>query len=471
MAAGEPVKPDSIRHTAMKYRILSILIGLLAALSATAASPNIVFILADDMGYADLQCFGAPDAKTPHIDQLAADGVRFTNTYAMGPECTPSRTSILTGRYPQRVGGMECAIGTGNVGRYDDAIRLAEKHQLGLPADMALLAPSLKEVGYTNVIFGKWHLGYDDHFSPLDQGFDEFAGFLGGNVDYYQHTELSDIDAFVSGRKPIEREGYLTDLITEDALAFLEKRSKSPKKPFFLYLPHAAPHFPFQAPGADPGKPPTAEEWMKGTRADYVKMIERLDWSVGEIVSALKTHGLTGNTIVVFASDHGAMKPGLNTPGRDYKGTLFDGGIRVPIIAKWPDKIKPGTVSKQLGSLMDLTPSFLNAAGAVSTVTAKLDGDDLLAHVAEGKPDYPRTLHWRSRRGDRTWWAIRNDEYKWVKRNDGGTVDEWFFHIQEDPGELQSLLDLNHFPADKKAILEKLRKEHAAWEEDVAPVR
>ena len=228
-------------------RLLFLFFPLLCFPLFSPAAPNIVFILADDMGYADLDCFNAPDTKTPHIDQLAADGVRFLNTYAMGPECTPSRTSILTGRYPQRVGGMECAIGTGNVGRYDDAIRLAEKHELGLPADMAVLAPALKTAGYTNAIFGKWHLGYDDHFSPLDQGFDEFAGFLGGNVDYYQHTELSDIDAFVRGRLPVEREGYLTDLITEDALNFLNERAKQPDKPFFLYLPHAAPHFPFRS--------------------------------------------------------------------------------------------------------------------------------------------------------------------------------------------------------------------------------
>ncbi|MEM9018373.1 MAG: sulfatase-like hydrolase/transferase, partial [Verrucomicrobiota bacterium] len=236
------------------FPLLSFIMG--GAIVVAEDSPNIVFMIADDMGYADISSFGAPDVKTPNIDQLAAKGVSFRNAYAMGPECTPSRVSYLTGRYPQRVGGMECAIGTGNVGRYDDAIRLAEQNELGLPARMAVLAPALKEAGYTNAIFGKWHLGYEPKFSPLDQGFDEFVGFLGGNVDFFRHRELSDLEVYLSGRDPIEREGYTTHLITEDAVRFLERRSEEPEKPFFLYLPHAAPHFPFQGPDDDDGECP-----------------------------------------------------------------------------------------------------------------------------------------------------------------------------------------------------------------------
>ena len=300
-----------------------------------AGQPNIVFFLADDMGYADLGCYGAPDAKTPRIDELAKQGVKFVNAYAMGAECTPSRTSILTGRYPAKVKGMECAIGTGNVGRYDDAIELAKESQLGLPAAKAVLAPALKAAGYRNAIFGKWHLGYEDHFSPLEQGFDEFTGFLGGNVSYFKHVELSELKVYIRGREPVEREGYTTHLITEDAIDFLDRQKKvRPEEPFFLYLPHAAPHFPFQAPGDDTGKAPSAEEWTKGTRASYVKMLEDLDREVGKVLDALDKNGQSENTIVVFASDHGAMKPGLNTPWRDYKGTVFEGGLRVPLIAR-----------------------------------------------------------------------------------------------------------------------------------------
>ena len=178
-------------------------------------------MLMDDMGYADIGCYGAPDAKTPQIDQLAAEGVRFTQCYAMGAECTPSRTAILTGRYPQRAGGLECAIGTGNVGRYDDAIRLAGEKDLGLPSTMAVLAPALKAAGYDTAIFGKWHMGYEPKFNPLDQGFDEFFGFLGGNVDYFTHKELSPIPVLLEGRELTEASGYMTHVITDRAVEFL----------------------------------------------------------------------------------------------------------------------------------------------------------------------------------------------------------------------------------------------------------
>ncbi|MEM6278359.1 MAG: sulfatase-like hydrolase/transferase [Verrucomicrobiota bacterium] len=435
--------------------------------SLAQARPNIIFIITDDMGYADISAFGAPDLETPRIDELARDGVKFTNIYAMGPECTPSRVSYLTGRYPQRVGGLECAIGTGNVGRYDDAIRLAEQKDLGLPAEYAILAPALKKAGYRNAIFGKWHLGYEPKFSPLNQGFDEFIGFLGGNVDYFRHQELSELEVYLSGRDPVTREGYTTDLITEDAVDFIERQAATPEKPFFLYLPHAAPHFPFQGPGDDDGGLPSEEEWTLGTRETYIEMMESLDASVGRVIDALAEHGLTDNTLVVFTSDHGAMKPGLNSPWRDYKGTLFDGGIRVPLLAKWPSVLKAGTVSNQVGTLMDLTGSFLNAAGAKLPQGLALDGDDLIEHVRTGGKDYPRTLFWRARRGDRTWKAVRHGDWKYVKKVEGGETEEWLFHLKSDPKEKRSLL------LEKKhaKMLGNLKGRLSAWEKKVAHKR
>ncbi len=436
-----------------------------AAISLHAAEkPNIIFILADDMGYADLGCYGAPDAKTPNIDALAASGVKFTNAYAMGQECTPSRTSILTGRYPQRAGGMECAIGTGNVGRYDEAIALAEKSDLGLPANFAVLAPALKAAGYRNAVFGKWHMGYEDKFSPLDQGFDEFTGFLGGNVDYFEHVELSDIEVYLKGRQPIEREGYTTHLITADAVDFLRRQAADKSgKPFFLYLPHASPHFPFQGPKSDPTLP-TAEEWTEGTRETYVEMLEDLDKNVGQLLDAVEDHGMAEDTIVVFASDHGAMKPGLNTPFRDFKGTLFDGGIRVPLMVRWPGVIKPETESKQVASLMDLTASFLRIARAEVPDGKPLDGMDILKHIEDGEPDIKRTLFWRGKRGDRTWWAVRDGDLKFVRKTEGGKTENWLFDLKEDRGEQVNLIDTR---SDGMLLNEKL----SAWEKDVVPMR
>lgn len=452
---------NRIPLTHMKF--LTALLTLLPALSVNAApKPNIVFIIADDMGYADISSFGAPDVETPSIDRLAKDGIRFTNIYALGPECTPSRVSYLTGRYPQRVGGLECAIGTGNVGRYDDAIRLAESSDLGLPAEYARMAPGLKQQGYYNGIFGKWHLGYEPKFSPLKQGFDEFVGFLGGNVDYFRHRELSDLEVYLSGTEPIEREGYTTDLITEDALAFLEERARAPETPFFLYLPHAAPHFPFQGPDDDDGGLPSAEEWTLGTRETYIEMMLSLDRSVGALVEALEKHGMTDNTLVVFTSDHGAMKPGLNTPWRDYKGTVFEGGIRVPLIMKWPAAIEAGRTSGQVGTLMDLTPSFLTAAGASTT---GLEGIDLLPHAKPGAENVPRTLFWRARRGERTWRAVRDESLKYIRKVDGDTTEEWLFDLEADPTEKKNRL------GEDPAAAVRLKARLSDWEKEVAPER
>jgi len=453
----------------MNFRLTPFLFSLILffQIGESTERPNIVFIIADDMGYADISSFGAPDVETPHIDGIAKRGVRFTNIYAMGPECTPSRVSFLTGRYPQRVGGLECAIGTGNVGRYDDAIRLAEAKDLGLPAEYAILAPALAKAGYHNGIFGKWHLGYEPKFSPLKQGFHEFTGFLGGNVDYFRHRELSDLEVYLEGETPITREGYTTDLITEDALEFLAERAMQPDQPFFLYLPHAAPHFPFQGPEDDDGGLPSVEEWTTGTRETYIEMMKSLDDSVGAVIDALEKHGQLSNTLLIFTSDHGAMKPGLNLPWRDFKGTLFDGGIRVPLVMQWPEKLEAGVESAQVGSLMDLTASFLNAAGARLPQGVTLDGDDLVEHVQNGAKDYPRTLFWRSRRGERTWRAVRDGEWKYILRIDEDGTSEWLFDLASDPGEQESQLDTEK----GKAIVDGLRNELDAWEARVAPQR
>ena len=426
--------------------------------------PSIVLILADDLGYADLGCYGATDARTPHIDSLARDGCRFTNFYAMGPQCTPSRTALLTGRYPQRAGGLECAIGTGNVGRYDEAIELAARGELGLPPEQAVLAPALQSRGYVSAIFGKWHLGYDAKFNPLDQGFDEFAGFLGGNVEYFRHYELSDLDVFLRGREPVDREGYLTDLISDDAVDFLRRQAETPDRPFFLYLPHAAPHFPFQGP-EDRDPEPTAETWMTGTRESYVAMVESLDRGVGRVLRTLDEIGRTENTIVIFTSDHGAMPPGRNTPWRDFKSTLFEGGIRVPFLVRWPGRFPPGSESRHVGTLMDLTQSLLRIAGAAVPDGGGLDGIDILGEVLSDQPPGDRELYWRYRRGDLTWRAVRAGDSKLIVRQSGDQVETWLFDLGRDPTETRNLAARRVGQRDRLA--EMLRR----WELATVPVR
>jgi arylsulfatase A-like enzyme len=425
--------------------------------------PNIVFILADDLGYGDLACFGAKDVRTPRIDSLARDGVRFTNAYSNGPECTPSRTAILTGRHPQRAGGMECPIGTGNVGRYDEAIRLREKNDLGLPPRMATLAPGLKSAGYATALIGKWHMGYEPKFNPLDQGFDRFFGILGGNVDYYRHRELSDIPVLLRDRSPVQAKGYMTDLLRDEAVNFVRERRTG--QPFFLFLSLTAPHFPFQPPGRPDDPMPTAEQWTKGTREHYVAMIENMDRAIGAVLDELNARGLERNTLIVFASDHGAMPPGSNGPWRDFKETLFEGGIRTPVVARWPGKMNAGRVDDRTWTLMDLTASFLQVAGARVPDNRVLDGHPVLVDVIENRATPARDLFWRARRGDRTWRAVRSGALKLVSRDDAGRREEWLFDLVQDPGEKVDLL------ARRREDANQLRARLTTWEQDVRAER
>ena len=441
-------------------KFLALLIGGFAYLQLAAAPPNIVLILADDLGYGDLGCYGHPQAKTPVIDRLAREGVRFTQHYANGPECSPTRTALLTGRYQQRAGGLECAIGTGNVGRYDDAIRLAIKRQLGLPAKQTVLPSALKQAGYACGVFGKWHLGYEPQFNPMEYGWDEFFGYMGGNVHYFNHRETSDLHVLFRGRLPVHAEGYMTHLITDHSLAFIERHKA---KPFFLYVSHESPHFPFQGP-KDAKKRVNKSNWMTLDADAYVAMLEDLDREVGRVLAELKKHGLEKNTLVIFVSDNGGFAGAANMgPLNGAKSTTLEGGIRVPLIMRWPGHIRPGITSHQVCATFDLTYSILNLAQA--KVPAKgLDGLDIVKHITARKPDFARTLFWRGKRGERTWSAVREGDLKYVRKTEGQT-QEWLFDLSNDLGEKTNLTSKH--PKD----LARLKKLLAVWEKEVQPVR
>lgn len=415
-----------------------LIVCLLCVLDSARAAdnesrPNIVFIMVDDMGYGDLPAYGAKDVRTPHLDRFVSQGVRLTSYYAAGAECTPTRTALLTGRYPQRASGMECAIGTGNVGRYDDAIRLRETHDLGLPAEQSVLASSLKKAGYQTAVFGKWHLGYEPKHHPHKHGFDQFFGFLGGYVDYYRHREFSDLDVLLEGRKPVEAEGYMTKLITDRAVQFVEHTAV--KNPFFMYVAFSVPHFPFQPPESDSGKMVAKDELTKGTRRNYVAMLEDMDREVGRILSSLDKRGLTKNTLVVFASDHGAIAPGSNAPFRGFKSGLFEGGIRTACMMRWPGKLPNGVVFDQPVITMDLTTSFIKAGSGKTPDGYKSDGVDIVEHLSTETPIPSRTLAWRAKRGDRVWRAVRHADWKLVTRLEEGKSEQWLFDLKNDPAE------------------------------------
>jgi N-acetylgalactosamine-6-sulfatase len=430
---------------------------------AAARRPNLVLILADDLGYGDVGCYGCPDIRTPALDRLAAQGVRLTSFYANGPECTPTRTALLTGRYQQRVGGLECAIGLDNVGRYDDAVRLRARNDLGLPVAETALARLLQNAGYATALCGKWHLGYEPKFLPRRHGFDFAFGPLGGGTDYFHHREPGGRHILYQDDQPVKRDGYLTDLLTEEAVRFLRRPREAP---FFLYVAYTAPHSPYQGPGDKKDEPVSEQEVNIGSRETYRAMVERLDHGVGAILQALDARGLADNTLVIFTSDNGGTaRLGRNAPFSGAKGGLFEGGIRVPCLLRWPGVLPKGATSDQVALTMDLTASLVRLAGAEPPKGRPFDGMDLVRHLETKQPPAARTLFWRARRGDRTWHAVRDGALKYLSRRDGDAVQEHFVDLERDPAEKTDLA------AERPADVNRLKMLLADWEKDVRPAR
>jgi arylsulfatase A-like enzyme len=427
--------------------------------------PNIILIMADDLGYGDLGCYGGTEIHTPEIDRLAEEGVKFTTFYANAPECTPTRTALLTGRYQQRVDGLECAIGIGNVGRYDDAERLRQTNDLGLPVRETTIVRLLKNAGYATAICGKWHLGYESKFSPNKHGFDYAFYAIGGTMDYFHHVEPppSNMHALYLNGQPIKRKGYFTDLIADEAIQFIEQQRHN--NPFFLYIPYTAPHSPYQGP-FDYRPQPLPEDsdlWnqSKGPKEIYSAMIESMDKSVGKILRKLKDKKLVENTLVIFMSDNGASRSGSNLPFSGYKGNLFEGGIRVPCIAKWPGVLPAGIVSEQPCMTMDFSASIIRAAGAKSLPDRPFDGIDILREIQTKAPVQERTLFWRARRGQRTRKAVRSGSLKYIYQQNANDVKEYLFDLKQDPAEKNNLF------SQRKEDVERLKLLLKKWEDKV----
>jgi len=418
----------------------------------------VVLILADDLGYGDVGCYGCDDIRTEAIDALAERGVRFTQFYANGPECTPTRTALLTGRYQHRVGGMECALGIGNVGRYDDAIRLCEKHELGLPVEETTIARMLKDGGYATACIGKWHLGYERKFYPYRHGFDYSFGPIGGSADYFHHIEYTGDNALYENGKAVERTGYMTDLISDEAVRFV---TGHPAKPFFLYVAYTAPHTPYQGPDDAHDAPVAEADYNTGDRRTYQAMVESMDRGIGRIVAAVEDGGLAENTIIIFASDNGANKKGRNAPLSGFKGGLFEGGIRVPCIIRFDGRIEAKTVCEQPCMTMDLSRSIVRLAGVQAPMGRLFDGMDIVDHVENNRIRRDRNLFWRARRGERTWKAVRSGDLKYICRQDGGTVAEYLFDLGSDAAEEHDLL------ASRRQEVRRLKDLLVLWESHV----
>jgi arylsulfatase A-like enzyme len=433
-------------------------VGTTALASAVAHGqlrrpPNILFILADDLGYGDLSCYGRPDYQTPVLDSLSRQGIKFMSAYAAAPVCTPTRCAFHTGRYPQRL----------EVGLHEP-LTPATGLDVGLPSDHPTVASLLKQSGYDTALVGKWHLGWKPEFGPNRHGYDEFFGILSGAADYFTHNgdgpgarDGSGSPDLWENLTPVERIGYLTDLLTDRAVAFITRRRS---KPFYLSLHYNAPHSPWEGPedaaiGHDEhGSGPMVEG---GTPKIFASMMRGMDAGIGRVLTALDRARLTRDTLVIFTSDNGGERYSYNWPFSFQKGYLFEGGVRVPAIVRWPGVVPANRTTEQAAITMDWTATILGAAGAAADPTFPLDGEDLLPICAGRRGLYDRTLFWRTA----TLEAARMGKWKYLKDGD----EEGLYDLSLDPGEKA---DMRRRRPD---VFDEIKQKYQAWNTQMLPRR
>ncbi|MCZ6793899.1 MAG: sulfatase-like hydrolase/transferase [Planctomycetota bacterium] len=427
---------------------------------ATRRPPSIVLFVADDQGYRDLGCYGGLDIRTPNLDRLAAGGARLTSFYVTWPACTPSRGSLLTGRYPQRNGTYDMirneAPDYGHRYAPEDYAVTWERIG-GMDTREVLLPRMLRSAGYASGIFGKWDLGSLRRFLPLARGFDDFYGFVNTGVDYFTHERYG-VPSMVRGDRPTveDRGTYTTEIFRREALRFLDEHRD---EPFFLYVPFNAPHNAsnldaavrrtVQAPEEYKKLYPEPKDDREARRRSFMAAVTCMDEAIGAVLDRLEEYGLDDETIVIFLSDNGGGGASDNTPLRGGKSRMFEGGLRVPCLVRWPGRIPAGTVSGEFLTSLEIVPTLLGAAGVAPPEGVVLDGFDMLP-VLRGEASPPRQEMFWERRADR---AARVGHWKWVESRRGGGL----FDLSQDVGERRDL------SAEKPDVLERLKERFAAW--------
>lgn len=453
MVTGDPL--TARRATRSKPFFVKAILFLLVLLPGffiasntfSQSKPNVVLILADDMGYGDLGCYGSTTIPTPNIDALARGGLKFTDFHSNGVVCSPTRAALLTGRYQQRAGVAEVLTVDP---KYDE---------LGLPTSEITIAEVMKRAGYATAVFGKWHLGYLKKFNPVNQGFDVFRGYVSGNVDYQSpHLDTPGRADWYSGTELEDEPGYVTDLVTQHGVTFIEQHAD---RPFFLYLAHESPHYPYQGPNdpafRKPGGQNQAHSPRKDEEAAYREMIVSLDEGVGRIVAAINKAGIEKNTLIIFCSDNGPTGPGSAGPWRGKKGQTWEGGHRVPGIFSWPGRIAAGSVTNETVLTMDILPTVAALASVVLEKNVVLDGVRLDRLLFEQKPLAPRTLYWK----DHEDWAVRQGQWKVVSMAGGKDAEPALFDLEKDLAETNDLS--KQHPEVLRALVGKFR----TWKEEV----
>lgn len=406
---------------------------------AAAEKPNIVLVTADDMGHGDFGITGCPDIQTPNIDGLAADGVRFTHAYTNGPVCSPTRAALLTGRYQQRA-GVDHLVNNKNGGMTLDALLLPE-----------VLAPA----GYTSALIGKWHLGYPPEFSPTRQGFDDFVGFHPGATDYFAHT-TGGAPVLYRNEQPIEDSRYMTELIGDESIDFIDRHLEDP---FFLFVSFNAPHTPLQGPddGHTAGNPQLTNQ-LNQSRDQYRIVVEAMDEHLGRILDHLTLRNLDENTVVLFMSDNGGAARADNSPFFGGKGTLWEGGLRTPIIARWKGEFPAGTTTAEMAAGMDLFPTCAAIAGAEIPEGHQLDGVSLL-EVMKGAGALARdALYFHSERQGVEQLAMVRAGWKYLLDREGR---EYLFNLANDATESTDL------KGQEPARFQQMKADCETWVQDV----
>jgi len=420
--------------------------------------PNLIYIVCDDLGYADLGCYGGREADfgavSPNIDRLAAGGVKFTQGYANSPVCSPTRFALITMRYQYRLrGAMEEPINSRSKG----------STTLGLPPEVPTLPSLLKKAGYHTALIGKWHLGYPPSFGPRRSGYDEFFGIMAGGVDYFTHCSSSGEHDLYIDEDEHHEVGYLTDVLSQRAVDHVRQRAADAKagKPFLLSLHYTAPHWPWETRDDAHVASDVAKNLFHlhgGDVNTYRRMIHHMDEGIGRLMAALREEGLDENTLIVFTSDNGGERFSDNWPLVGGKMDLTEGGIRVPWIAHWPAAIPAGTVSTQHCMTMDWSATLLEAGGGQADPDWPLDGVSLLKVLREPAQRFERPLYWRmNHRGQR---ALREGDWKYLQ------VDghEYLFNIAKDERERANLA-----PREPQR-LERMRTQWEAWNASVPPI-
>jgi arylsulfatase A-like enzyme len=405
--------------------------------------PNIIYIMADDLGYSDLSCYGRKDYQTPNLDKLAAAGMRFNQAYSGSTLCTPTRASFMTGRYPART----------PVGLIEPLAWTTKDSTIGLTPDYPSLPTLLKNAGYHSYLVGKWHLGFTPAFSPRQNGFDEFYGCHSGAVDYISHTgPRGNLDLY-ENEKPIDDKGYITELFMNKAIEIIKRPHP---RPFFLSLMFNAPHWPWQTTIHKP-YPLDEKEWRnKGSNEIFASMMKSLDEAIGKILEVLDQQKLSNNTVIIFTSDNGGERFSSMGIYSGEKGHLKEGGIRVPAFVRWPGRIPSNSSTDQPVITMDWTATILSLASAKPDPAFPLDGINLLPVLTDNMKTAPRTFYWRMFQRVKES-AIRDGDWKYFKDEKA----EYLFNLANDPSEKNDLREKekNRFAA--------LKQKYKDWEKTV----